>query len=213
MAEPSQGDQRESVPAANRPAVAGNRRPGSGNGSGSMTVIADVRGWHVGAAFRGPSRPKPTLAANWLMHARRHARDYEWLVQPSGISLEASISVPPCGCTTRQGLGLPTTCRSTRGDEQQIPLAMVRRCHRSNSSKSPSTAQNLRGSPVFGARCWGTSYRRSRRDLPLGRTTIARCRQRSRSPTSHAVIPRVWARACSSSAFPKAKGCPVNNLR
>ncbi|CAM5546570.1 hypothetical protein SPURM210S_07283 [Streptomyces purpurascens] len=38
---------------------------------------------------------------------------------------------------------------------------MVRRCHRSSGSKSPSTAQNPRASPPFGARCWDTSYRRS----------------------------------------------------
>src|SRR6266851_5388693 len=47
------------------------------------------------------------------------------------------------------------------------PPSMVDRWRRSSSSKSPSTAQNLSASPVSGARCWGTSYRRHRQGSPF----------------------------------------------
>ena len=83
------------------------------------------------------------------------------------------------------------------------------RWRRSSSSKSPSTAQNLSASLVSGARCCGTSYRRHRRGLLLGTISIARCRLSIRVQGSHALIPQVWARDCSSSAFPKAKSSRI----
>ena len=49
---------------------------------------------------------------------------------------------------------------------QVLVISMVDRWHRSSSSRSPSTAQNLSASPASGARCWGTSYRRHRRGSP-----------------------------------------------
>src|SRR6266480_4765565 len=85
------------------------------------------------------------------------------------------------------------------------PASMVDRWRRSSRSKSPSTAQNLSASLVSGARCWGTSCRRHRRDLLLGTTSIARSRLGVRVQRSHVLIPQVWARDCSSSAFPKAR--------
>src|SRR6266516_1736821 len=88
-----------------------------------------------------------------------------------------------------------------RGDDERPP-SMVDRWRRSSRSKSPSTAQNLSASLVSGARCWGTSYRRHRRGLLLGTISIARCRLSIRVQRSHALIPQVWARDCSSSAFP-----------
>ena len=86
---------------------------------------------------------------------------------------------------------------------------MVDRWRRSSRSKSPSTAQNLSASLVSGARCWGTSYRRHRRGLLLGTISIARCRLRIRVQRLHALIPQVWARDCSSSAFPKARSSRI----
>jgi hypothetical protein len=56
----------------------------------------------------------------------------------------------------------------------------------------------------FGARCWVTSYRRHRKGSPIGTISTARCRLRIGVHGSHALIPRVWARDCSSSAFPIA---------
>src|SRR5829696_2257972 len=44
-----------------------------------------------------------------------------------------------------------------------------------------------------------------RRGLLLGTISIARCRLSIRVQRSHALIPQVWARGCSSSAFPKAR--------
>src|SRR5450759_3495593 len=87
--------------------------------------------------------------------------------------------------------------------------SMVDRWRRSSRSKSPSTAQNLSASLVSGARCWGTSYRRHRRGLLLGTISIARCRLSIRVQRSHALIPQVWARDCSSSAFPKARSSRI----
>ena len=90
---------------------------------------------------------------------------------------------------------------------------MVDRWHRSSRSRSPSTAQNPSASPASGARCWGTSYRRPRRGSPPGTTSIARCRLSVRVQRSPALIPRAWARGCSSSASPKARssrtGCTL----
>jgi short-subunit dehydrogenase len=82
---------------------------------------------------------------------------------------------------------------------------MVDRWRRSGSSKSPSTARNLSASPVSGATCWGTSYRRHRRGSRRGAISIARFRLSIRVPGSPVSIPRVWARACSSNAFRKAR--------
>ncbi|MCW2860575.1 MAG: methyltransferase, partial [Actinoallomurus sp.] len=87
--------------------------------------------------------------------------------------------------------------------------SMVDRWRRSSRSKSPSTAQNLSASLVSGAKCWGTSYRRHRRGLLLGTISIARCRPSVRVQRSHALIPQVWARDCSSSAFPKARSSRI----
>ena len=59
------------------------------------------------------------------------------------------------------------------------------------------------------ARFWcevlGYSYRRHRRGLRPGTISIARCRLIIRVQRSHASTPQVWARDCSSSAFPKAR--------
>ena len=98
-----------------------------------------------------------------------------------------------------------TQARGGPVETAKDPASMVDRWRRSSSSKSPSTAQNLSASLVSGARCWGTSYRRHRRGLLLGTISIARCRLRIRVHGSHALIPQVRARDCSSSAFPKAR--------
>ena len=47
----------------------------------------------------------------------------------------------------------------------------LRRCQRSGSSRSPSTAQNLFASLASGARCWGTSHHRHRWGTPPGTTS------------------------------------------
>ena len=48
-----------------------------------------------------------------------------------------------------------------------------------------------------------------RRGLLLGTISIARCRLSIRVQRSHALIPQVWARDCSSSAFPKARSSRI----
>src|SRR5580693_6939494 len=68
---------------------------------------------------------------------------------------------------------------------------MVDRWHRSSRSRSPSTVRNLSASLAFGARCWGTSYRRHRRGLLPGTISIVRCRLRIRVQRSPALIPHV----------------------
>jgi Glyoxalase-like domain len=87
--------------------------------------------------------------------------------------------------------------------------SMVDRWRRSSRSKSPSTAQNLSASLVSGVRCWGTSYRRHRRGLLRGTISIARRRLSIRVQRSHALIPQVWARDCSSNAFPNARSSTI----
>ena len=111
------------------------------------------------------------------------------------------------GTGTRPRLRLD---QPTRMSQSAIArAAMVDRWRRSSSSKSPSTAQSLSASLVSGARCWGTSYRRRRRGLLLGTISIARCRLSIRVQRSHALIPPVWARDCTSSAFPNARSSRI----
>jgi hypothetical protein len=86
--------------------------------------------------------------------------------------------------------------------------SMVDRWPRSSSQVTFDCAE-----PERVARFWcevlGTSYHRHRRGLLLGTISIARCRLSIRLQRSHALIPQVWARDCSSSAFPKARSSRI----
>ena len=144
---------------------------------------------------------------------RRFARSSRGSVAPSSTSSTGrrgprggAVRRPRRRAVARRGARGLRRARSWQG---WVAPPMVDRWRRSSRSKSPSTAQNLSVSLVSGARCWGTSYRRHRRGLPLGTISIARCRRSIRVQGSHALIPQGWARDCSSSAFPKARSSRI----
>jgi hypothetical protein len=127
------------------------------------------------------------------------------LVDFTDVDANSYLAVNACDVPeVRQDLARGGPVETTKD-----PASTMDRWRRSSSSKSPSTAQNLSASLGSGARYWGTSYRRHRRGLPLGAISSARSHLSSGIHGSPAVIPQVWARECTSSAFPKARSSRI----
>jgi hypothetical protein len=159
-------------------------------GTTRRVIVLTVRGVYV----------KPTLSILIV--------DLRLTGLPNAVGIDTVRIVIPrlkVPLSSRGGRMRHNLARAAPAETAKNPASMVDRWRRSTRSRSPSTAQNLSASLVSGARCWGTSYLRRRRGLLLGMISIARCRLRIRVHGSHALIPQVRARDCSSSAFPKAR--------